>query len=170
MSEPYIGEIRMFAGTFAPQGWAFCDGQLLAVSSNDALFSLLGTTYGGDGETTFALPDLRGRVAVHRGSGPGLTPRVIGQRSGQENVTLTTNQIPAHQHASASTSPATLGNPANHQVADTDDDHLYNDADNAQAAAESQQAQGGTQRHNNMMPFIGINYIIALFGIYPSRS
>ena len=98
MSEPFVGEIRMFAGNFAPRGWAFCDGQLLAVSQNDALFSLLGTIYGGDGRTTFGLPDLRGRVPIHAGSGPGLSPRRLGAKAGAENVTLTVNQLPSHSH------------------------------------------------------------------------
>ena len=98
MAEPFVGEIRMFAGNFAPRGFAFCDGQLLAISQNDALFALLGTTYGGDGRTTFALPDLRGRVPVHAGSGPGLTRRTLGQRAGSEQETLTLSQIPAHNH------------------------------------------------------------------------
>ncbi|MBD3756388.1 MAG: phage tail protein, partial [Gammaproteobacteria bacterium] len=98
MSEPFVGEIRMFAGNFAPRGWAFCDGQLLAVSQNDALFSLLGTIYGGDGRTTFGLPDMRGRIPVHQGSGPGLSPRRLGSKSGAETETLTVNQMPSHTH------------------------------------------------------------------------
>jgi microcystin-dependent protein len=98
MSEPYVGEIRMFAGNFAPRGWAFCDGQLLAVAQNDALFSLLGTIYGGDGRTTFGLPDLRGRVPIHAGSGPGLSPRRLGEKGGQEDVTLSLNELPQHDH------------------------------------------------------------------------
>ena len=98
MSEPFIGEIRMFAGSFAPRGWALCDGQLLAVSQNDALFSLLGTIYGGDGRTTFGLPDMRGRIPIHFGSGPGLTPRTLGNKFGSEHETLITNQLPSHSH------------------------------------------------------------------------
>ncbi|HZD04287.1 MAG TPA: tail fiber protein, partial [Longimicrobiales bacterium] len=98
MSEPFVGEIRMFAGNFAPRGWAFCDGQLLAVSQNDALFSLLGTIYGGDGRTTFGLPDCRGRIPLHAGSGPGLTPRALGSKGGAGKVTLTVNQLPSHTH------------------------------------------------------------------------
>ena len=99
MSEPFVGEIRMFAGNFAPQGWAFCDGQLLSVNQNDALFSLLGTIYGGDGRTTFGLPDLRGRLPMHAGTGPGLSPQRMGSMGGQENVTLTVNEMPAHSHS-----------------------------------------------------------------------
>lgn len=98
MSEPYVGEIRMFAGTFAPRGWAYCDGQLLAVSQNDVLFSLLGTIYGGDGRTTFGLPDLRSRIPLHQGIGPGLSPRRLGSRGGSESETLTANQLPSHSH------------------------------------------------------------------------
>ena len=98
MSEPFVGEIRMFAGNFAPRGWAFCDGQLLATSQNDALFSLLGTIYGGDGRTTFGLPDLRGRIPVHAGTGPGLSPRRLGAKAGAEKVTLTVNELPSHTH------------------------------------------------------------------------
>ena len=107
MSDPFIAEIIMFGGNFAPRGWAFCDGQLLSISSNSALFSILGTTYGGDGRTTFGLPDLRGRVAMHPGSGPGLTQRRLGEKSGMETVTLTTNQIPSHNHTATATASGT---------------------------------------------------------------
>ena len=111
MAQPYIGEIRMFGGNFAPLGWAFCDGQLLAIAQNDALFSLIGTTYGGDGQSTFALPDLRGRIPIHQGQGPLLTPRQIGETGGSETVTLTPAQLPTHTHRLASGSAATLGDP-----------------------------------------------------------
>lgn len=172
MSEPFVGEIRMFAGNFAPRSWAFCDGQLLAVSQNDALFSLLGTTYGGDGRTTFGLPDLRGRIPIHQGSGPGLSPRNLGGRGGTERQTLSINELPSHTHgpkASASsaetTTPSTTVQPA---VASGQ----YYEARLSAAAMNSSSIGrvGGSEAHNNVQPFQCINYIIALFGIYPSRN
>lgn len=173
MSEPYVGEIRMFAGNFAPRGWAFCEGQLLAISQNDALFSLLGTIYGGDGRTTFGLPDLRGRIPVHAGSGPGLSLRRLGEKGGAEDVTLTVNQIPAHTHAAnAQGTPGDSGDPKNrHWAASSGSPAAY-----ANGPADTDMGQGilanagGSQSHTNMMPFRCINFIIALFGIYPSRS
>ncbi len=156
--EPFVGEVMLFGGNFAPLGWAFCDGQLLAVSENDALFSLLGTIYGGDGQTTFALPDLRGRVPIHAGTGSGLSPRVLGARGGQEQVTLTAVQLPAHDTLPEvqvrGTGPATVGatvggNPG------------------TPVAGSS---AGGSQAHDNMPPVLAVNYCIALFGIYPSRN
>ncbi len=125
MSEPFVGEIKMFAGNFAPRNYAFCDGQLLAISQNNALFSLLGTIYGGDGETTFGLPDLRGRVPLHTGQGTGLSSRPLGQRTGAEKVTLTTNQLPSHTHRAASTDAATLGDPGGNVTGDTGSTSLY---------------------------------------------
>jgi microcystin-dependent protein len=177
MSEPFVGEIRMFAGNFAPRGWAFCDGQLLAVSQNDALFSLFGTIYGGDGSTTFALPDLRGRVPVHAGQGPGLSDRRIGAKAGAEQVTLTQNQIPSHAHGLfASTQSASSTSPAGQLPAalagDTD---TYGQAGggtitfNADFSPNAVAATGGNQPHTNLMPFLCVNFIVALFGIYPSR-
>ena len=172
MSEPFVGEIRMFAGNFAPRGWAFCDGQLLAVSQNDALFSLLGTIYGGDGRTTFGLPDMRGRIPIHAGSGPGLSDRRLGAKSGSETATVDVTQLPAHTHSLASTNSVTEGNPAGNVVADTGTKNIY--ADDAAPAlnfsSSASQAVGGSQSHSNMMPYLCINYIIALFGIYPSRQ
>jgi microcystin-dependent protein len=172
MSEPFVGEIRMFAGSFAPRGWAFCDGQLLAVSQNDALFSLLGTIYGGDGRTTFGLPDMRGRIPVHAGFGPGLSSRQLGARGGAENVTLTVNQLPSHGHAmQASTNPADSGYPAGRVVANTDPLPIYNaNAADTPAAGTQTGEEGGSQDHTNIMPFLCINFIIALIGIYPSRN
>ena len=174
MSDPFLGEIRMFGGNFAPRNWALCDGQLLSISSNSALFSLLGTIYGGDGRTTFALPDLRGRVPIHVGSGPGLTNRPIGEKAGVENVTISAAQLPTHTHpmgassragdsasptgavpaavpltARYSTSPAAAGNEMN-------------------AAAVG--SAGGSQPHDNLQPFQCVNFIIAVAGIYPSRA
>jgi microcystin-dependent protein len=171
MSEPFVGEIRMFAGNFAPQGWAFCDGQLLAVSQNDALFSLLGTIYGGDGRTTFGLPDLRGRIPVHAGSGPGLSLRTIGQIGGAENVTLTQNQLPAHNHEMAASGDlGSQSNPANNLLARISNNDLYSgDPPDAALSSQAIGAAGGSQSHTNLMPYLCINFIIALFGIYPSR-
>ena len=172
MSEPFVGEIRIFAGNFAPRGWAFCDGQLLAVSQNDALFSLLGTIYGGDGRTTFGLPDMRGRLAIHAGSGPGLSPRNLGSRSGAETVTLTANQVPPHTHALvASNNPGDVTYAAGNVPADTGASSSYAENPGIKDATGMQTSQfGGSQAHTNLMPFQCVHYIIALFGIYPSRA
>ena len=172
MSEPFVGEIRMFAGNFAPRGWAFCDGQLLAVSQNDALFSLLGTIYGGDGRTTFGLPDLRGRLPIHAGSGPNLSPRRLGAKSGAENVTLTVNQLPSHTHTyQASTNFADETAPAGNVLAQpTALSPYFEAAPVTNMATDAVTAVGGSRSHTNLMPFLCINFIIALFGIYPSRS
>lgn len=174
MSEPFVGEIRMFAGTFAPVGWALCDGQLLSISQNDALFALLGTIYGGDGRTTFALPDLRGRIPIHQGAGPGLSPRPVGSRGGSENETLTIDQLPSHSHAfQASTAAANSGYPAGQLVADTSPASVYNNAGADTGISMPDNAVeniGGNQSHTNIMPFQCVNYIIALFGVFPSRQ
>ena len=172
MSEPFVGEIRMFAGNFAPRGWAFCDGQLLAVSQNDALFSLLGTIYGGDGRTTFGLPDMRGRIPIHAGSGPGLSPRRLGAKAGAEKVTLNTNQLPSHTHpVKATTDFANETGPAGNITAQSTTVNLYFEASaNADLAASAITATGGSRSHSNLMPFLCVNFIIALFGIYPSRN
>jgi microcystin-dependent protein len=171
MSEPFVAEIRMFAGNFAPQGWAFCDGQLLAISQNDALFSLVGTIYGGDGRTTFGLPDCRGRIPVHAGTGPGLSPRVLGARAGTEQETLTVNQMPSHSHQmQASPDLASSPNPGTNVVSrSTAVDAYINDTPTVDLASTSILSVGGSQAHSNIQPFICINFIIALFGIYPSR-
>lgn len=170
MSEPFVGEIRMFAGNFAPRGWALCDGQLLAISQNDALFSLLGTIYGGDGRTTFSLPDLRGRLALHAGTGPGLSERRLGSRGGEERHTLTANEIPRHNHGvQANSNPATADNPVGNVFADTGGHNSYNSATPNVSMGLASSNAGGSQSHNNLMPFQCINYIISLFGIYPSR-
>ncbi|MCB9057054.1 MAG: phage tail protein [Calditrichae bacterium] len=173
--EAIIGEIRMFAGNFAPRGWAFCEGQLLPIAQNTALFSILGTTYGGDGRTTFALPDLRGRAAIHPGTGPGLTNKRLGEMGGQENVTLTINEIPAHSHnvtVNADSSVATSdkpqdGLPARNAAATPQYGTTSNSSLNASAVAI--EPAGGGQAHPNMPPFTAINFIIATQGIYPSR-
>ena len=174
MSEPFIGEIRMFAGSFAPRGWAFCEGQLLAVSQNDALFSLLGTIYGGDGRTTYGLPDLRGRIPIHAGSGPGLTPRKLGAHSGTENETLTVNQLPEHTHQfSAVTEAGTDTSPANATMAPVAAGNLYRTPFDGLPFVgldpSSAAATGGGQSHTNLMPALCIHFIIALVGIYPSK-
>ncbi|MEM7582826.1 MAG: tail fiber protein [Acidobacteriota bacterium] len=171
MSEPFVGEIRMFAGNFAPRGWAFCDGQLLAVSQNDALFSLLGTIYGGDGRTTFGLPDLRGRIPLHQGTGPGLSQRRLGSKGGAEKVTLTTNQLASHTHDwNANTQVATGDAPQGKVVAAPAVGRLYAQVDQTASLASTTIANtGGSQSHTNLMPTLCINFIIALFGIYPSR-
>jgi microcystin-dependent protein len=171
MSEPFIGEIQMFAGTFAPRNWAFCDGQLLAVSQNDALFSLLGTIYGGDGRTTFGLPDLRGRLPVHMGTGPGLTPRPIGQKTGQENVTLAINHLPSHSHQLKLSSDAADSTERSALTrAQTTEDGYSTAGPNETLASAAMAASGGSQPHTNVQPFLCINFIIALTGIYPSRN
>ncbi len=172
MSEPFVGEIRMFAGNFAPRGWAYCDGQLLAVSQNDALFSLLGTIYGGDGRTTFGLPDLRGRIPLHQGQGPGLSSRRLGSKSGAENVTLSTNQLASHAHDfNANTAPATGEAPQGKVLADPTPIRIYKEAaQNTDLASSSIANTGGTQSHTNLMPTLCIHFIVALFGSYPSRQ
>ena len=171
MSEPFVGEIRMFAGNFAPRGWAFCDGQLLAVSQNDALFSLLGTIYGGDGRTTFGLPDMRGRIPLHQGQGPGLSSRRLGSKGGAENVTLTTNQLASHSHDwNANTAPATGSAPQGKVTAQAAAPRIYRADPQTQSMASNTIANtGGSQSHTNLMPTLCINFIIALVGIYPSR-
>lgn len=171
MSEPMIGEIRMFGGNFAPRGWAFCDGQLLPISQNSALFAILGVTYGGDGRTTFALPDLRGRAPVHPGRGPGLSDVRLGERFGLENMTLTVNEMPNHTHNPLSTNaPANQQLPGNHVSADEENDtfKLYSDTPtNIMAETTS---TGGSQPFDMHQPSLGIYFIIALVGIFPSRN
>ena len=172
MSEPFIAEVRIFAGNFAPRGWAFCNGQLLPIAQNTALFSLIGTTYGGDGRTTTALPDLQGRAPMHPGNGPGLTPRRLGERSGTPSVTLSAAQMPQHTHTLRGNSAAAdIGTPSGAQLADTAPFSNYGplrDAENL--APEAVANTGGGQAHNNLQPFLGLNFIIALVGLFPSRS
>lgn len=168
--EPFIGQIMLFGGTFAPRSWAFCDGQLLAINANTALFSILGTTYGGDGRTNFGLPDLRGRVPMHAGTGPGLTPRSVGQRTGVETVTLAASQMPAHSHDMNFVNvPADNDRPSGDLLART---AIYSAATTpiGQLSASTISQSGGSQAHENMQPTLCINYIIALQGIYPSRN
>ncbi len=193
--EGTIGETRMFAGNFAPRNWAFCNGQILAISQNDALFSILGTTYGGDGRTTFALPDLRGRVPINPGTGPGLSTRKLGQRSGLEYNNLTQNQIPSHTHIIDSSNATTItqiaipaadsgadsNNPEDAYLAEATDGKTYTTGTsnvtlkpfnspgviNGSILAHN---TGSSQAINNMQPYLSINYIICMIGIYPSRS
>jgi len=172
MSEPFLGEIRMFAGTFAPRGWAFCDGQLLAVSQNDALFSLFGTIYGGDGRTTFGLPELRGRVPIHAGSGPGLTPRNLGAKAGSEVETVSANELSSHSHTyQATTDIADESAPTGNVLAQPPAASTYFPTDpTVGLAGATVSTVGGGQSHTNLMPFLCVNFIVALVGIYPSRS
>lgn len=174
MSEPFVGEIRMFAGNFAPRSWAFCDGQLLAISQNDALFSLFGTIYGGDGRTTFGLPDMRGRLPMHAGTGPGLSQRSLGARLGAENETLNANQIGSHSHnMQASNSAGTSSTPSGSFAKDISSSSLYVTALTANTTTLSPNMvtnTGGSTSHTNVMPFLCVHFIVALFGIYPSRN
>lgn len=178
MSQPYVGEIRMFAGNYAPVDWAFCDGSLVQITQYDALFNLIGTTYGGDGIQTFALPDLRGRIPIHYGQGPGLATYVQGEMIGSETVTLTAAQIPAHQHPiSTSANPGDVISPTHAFIAETQDGagniyQAFHSVTNstAQMNPESVGVTGGGQPHDNMPPYLSINFIIALFGIFPSQA
>jgi microcystin-dependent protein len=172
MADPYIGEVRLFAGNFAPQGWALCQGLLLSIVENEALFTLIGTTYGGDGQTTFGLPDLQGRVPIHQGTGAGLSTRFIGERAGTESVTVTTSQMPAHNHPLGATSAAAQAAavPSGSVLAATPVSLYGAGAATAPMASTALAATGGAQPHENMAPFAVMNYIIALFGIYPSQS
>ncbi|MBI1840904.1 MAG: phage tail protein [Verrucomicrobia bacterium] len=167
MGQPFSGEIRLFAGNFAPLGWAFCEGQLLPISEYEVLFTLIGTTYGGDGQSTFALPDLRGRVAVHQG--PGF---VAGQSAGVEFVTLTTAQLPPHTHPFlASADSAASPNPEGRTLAETATTTPYFQGSAAVALASSSMGPaGGNQPHSNLQPFLCMNHIICLQGIFPTRS
>ena len=173
MSQPYIGQIMLFAGTFAPVNYAFCDGSLQSIANNDALFNLLGTTYGGDGVNTFALPDLRGRVPIHFGTNPSNGQVYVqGQLAGTETVTLTSNQLPLHTHAlAASAADGTQGSPATAYLAGGGSISRYTTvAPTTAMASQSISVMGGSQPHDNMQPFVAISYVIALYGIYPSRS
>lgn len=171
MAQPYVGEIRMFAGSFAPAGWAFCDGQLLAISENETLFQLIGTTYGGDGQSTFGLPDLRGRVPVHQGTSSATgTTYALAEQGGVEQVTLTVQQIPTHSHT-----PLALGangnqaSPSNGTWAGSQAKQFSSGAPNTLVGGTSATA-GGSQPHDNMMPFLTISFILSLIGIFPSQT
>jgi len=175
MSEPFIAEIRIFAGNFAPRGWAFCNGQLLPIAQNTALFSLIGTTYGGDGQSTTALPNLQGRAPMHPGRGPGLSDRRLGQQGGAEEVTLSEAQMPNHNHTMrASGQEGDRRTPAaDRALAEGIGGSPYqsNTTDNlVDMDARSLPTAGDGQAHNNMQPYLAMNFIIALVGLYPSRS
>ncbi|AUC74426.1 phage tail protein [Olleya sp. Bg11-27] len=194
-ADPLLGSISMFAGNFAPRGWEFCNGQLVQISQNTALFSLLGTIYGGDGRTTFALPDLRGRAPIHSGggsggsAGPGLAPRPIGQKQGDEYHTLTTVEMPSHNHLAqgeikvssgnatlqSATNNSTIATPGSPGGRNFDATYGFNEATpditlNANSNSVQTQNSGGNQPHNNMQPYLAVNFIIAVVGIFPSRS
>ena len=171
-AEPFIGEIMMVGYTFCPRGWAEANGQLLPIAQNTALFSLYGTTYGGDGRTTFALPDLRGRVPIHVGNGPGLSPNALGQKGGSETNTLTVNQMPPHSHSlNATTAASASPDPTGNLSANTGrDDNYAGGAPNAQMSSSAIGSSGGGQAVNNMQPFQVIRFCLALQGIFPSRS
>ena len=171
MAQPYIGEIRMFAGNVAPANWMFCSGQLLPISENETLFNLIGTTYGGDGQSTFALPDLRGRVPIHQGTGGGGT-YTLGQSSGVETVTLTVSQIPSHTHAMVGSASNADGNPSNEVLGQptTLDFYRPGDVPSSPLDPNSITNVGGSQSHSNIQPFLCINFIISLFGVFPSQT
>ena len=176
MSEPFTAEIRIFAGSFAPRGWAFCDGQLLPIDQNTALFSLIGTTYGGDGRTTTALPNMQGRAPMHPGRGPGLTARRLGQKGGVTDVTLTDAQVPAHTHSVNGSSEEAefdgMSSPAGALVGTVEGgSEAYGAATSLQTLSSSAVSNtGGGHAHNNLQPFLTMNFIIALTGLYPSRG
>ncbi len=167
MAQPYVGEIRMFAGNFAPAGWMFCEGQLLPISENETLFQLIGTTYGGDGQSTFALPDLRGRLPIHQGNG-----FILAETGGAEQVTLTVSQIPAHSHPMLATSSiASDTAPAGNVPAQTSTFDFYQTTPGSQAMAPGSVAStGGSQPHTNFQPYLCVDFIISLFGIFPSPT
>jgi microcystin-dependent protein len=173
MGQPYIGEIRLVGFNFAPAGWAFCNGQLMAISENETLFNLIGTTYGGDGQSTFALPNLQSRVIIHQGQGPGLSNYIIGEIAGVETVTVTTAQLPIHNHtANCSSSAGSESSPVGH-IWSADAAGLtaeYSNSQNGQMNAAAIGQSGGNQPHENRMPFLAMNYIISLFGIFPSQT
>lgn len=173
MANPYIGEIKIFAGTFAILHYTFCNGTLMAITQNEALYSLLGTNYGGDGRTSFGLPDLRGRVAMHTGSGPGLTPRLMGQMGGSEEVALTVDQIPSHNHQfyASSTDAQTETITGNMIAPGTGINFIPGDKGTLiQFNSKSIETYGGDGAHDNLIPSLAVNYIIALHGVFPPRN
>ena len=173
MADPFVAEIRIFPFNFPPRGWAFCDGQLMPLSQNTALFSLLGTTYGGDGKSNFALPNLQGSVPMHPGQGPGLSNHFLGELSGAQTVTLLQSEIPVHAHsASGSSGPANLQAPAADRVLGRANNNVYldNPGNLVAMAPEALAPAGGSQPHNNLQPYLILNFCIALQGIYPARN
>ena len=167
MATPYVGEIRIFAGNFPPVGWSFCSGQLIPISENETLFNLIGTTFGGDGQTTFALPDLRGRVPIHQGNG-----FIIGESGGVEEVTLTISQIPAHNHILVASSDSGNSSAPAAYLAASQEKLVFGSetSPTIPAAPQAVGSDGGSQPHSNMMPYLCVEYIIALFGIFPSQT
>lgn len=167
MAQPYVGELRIFAGNFAPAGWMFCEGQLLPISENETLFVLIGTTYGGDGQSTFALPDLRGRLPLHQGNS-----HTLAETGGAEEVTLSINQIPSHSHPMiGSSGNGSQSNPQNNVLASSTLVKLYSgEAADTAMAPTSITSVGGNQPHTNFQPYLCVNYIISLFGIFPSQN
>ena len=172
MPEPYVGEIRMFAGNFAPNGWMFCEGQTLPIAENEVLFQLIGTTYGGDGEETFNLPNLASRVPIHMGTGPDGTTYQLGEMAGTEQETLTVQQIPNHSHPlTASTAVAQNPEPTAHVLAQSTGGFFYiEEVPDAPLNPNSVAPAGGSQPHENTQPFLCINFIISLFGVFPSQT
>lgn len=173
MSDPFIGQIILFAGNFAPRDWALCNGQLLSISQNSALFSILGTTYGGDGQVTFALPDLQGRVAIGNGQGNGLSGRVLGELAGTENTTLTVNQLPAHRHsllASGTLGDSNSPNAAALAIAAPEETQYARGTPGTAMSTQSIGLTGSSLPIDIMPPYLTLNYIIALFGVFPSRN
>jgi microcystin-dependent protein len=173
MSEPFIAEIRIFAGNFAPRSWAFCNGQLLPIAQNTALFSLIGTTYGGDGRTTTALPNLQGRSPMHPGRGPGLTSRRLGEKGGTETITVAESQLPNHNHSlQAANVPASVNAPNSATaLARSINGNAYKSGVTADSVLDTGALppEGGNQSHNNLQPYLTLNFIIALAGLYPSQ-
>ncbi|WP_028612125.1 phage tail protein [Paenibacillus harenae] len=171
--EPYIGEIRVFAGNFAPKGWALCNGQLIPIPSNTALFSILGVTYGGDGKTTFALPNMMGKAPMQQGAGAGLSPRTLGEVGGSPSVTLTTSEIPAHTHIPQAVAAGSTTSPVNGVwaglVQGRGTPTVYGTSPTTEMNPIAIGVAGGSQPHNNMQPYLGLNFIIALQGIFPPR-
>lgn len=167
MAQPYVGEIRMFAGNFAPAGWMFCEGQLLPISENETLFQLIGTTYGGDGQSTFALPDLRGRIPVHQGNG-----FILAETGGAEEITLTVNQIPAHTHPLlASAGPGNSNAPGGNITGESAAVKIYiSESPTANLNPQAVSPVGGSQPHTNFQPYLCVDFIISLFGIFPSPT
>jgi microcystin-dependent protein len=169
MAQPYVGEIRMFAGNFAPAGWQFCEGQLLPISENETLFQLIGTTYGGDGESTFALPDLRGRLPIHQGNG-----FILAETGGAEEITLSVNQIPAHSHPLLGSNDVAAGTAVQNNVTAATSlatvSAYGSDAPRSNLSANAMSSVGGNQPHTNFQPYLCVNFIISLFGIFPSPT
>jgi microcystin-dependent protein len=175
MSEPFIAEIRMWGCNFAPRNWAFCDGQLMPISQNTPLFAVIGVLYGGDGKSTFALPDLQGRAPMNQGTGPGLTPRDVGELDGAETVTLTSTQVPPHTHQMMALQPGQFGignslDPANNVLATPRSGNAYVDGGSEVEMAQVLPPVGSSMPHNNMQPYLTLNFCIALNGIFPSRN